>query len=184
MRYFHSTEALFSVTVWPKMNINDTGFDDSTSYLANAKHLQTVAAKISHVFRNLHQHVSLLEKHYNFLCQHSSGVVIVSFCRAPSSPMWQEYWMVLRVRAYISLWQTLCTSNFSKNRNTHVLLFWFLVSTTTFNTRGRCFHLQNHEGQFFHEGLCFWYWCLHKSWAPLKCRLHIFRLAEFLTHLL
>ena len=45
MRYLHSTEALSSVTVWSKqkMKINDTAFNGSTSYLATAKHLQTVS---------------------------------------------------------------------------------------------------------------------------------------------
>ena len=44
MRYLHTTEALSSVLQsGPKMKINDTAFNGSTSYLATAKHLQTVS---------------------------------------------------------------------------------------------------------------------------------------------
>ena len=109
MRYLHSTEALslLCYSLVQKMKINDKAFNGSTSYLATANISKWSLAKISLGFRNLHQDVSLLEKTYTFLCQRSSGVVMVSSFRAPSSPMWHDYWMLNRSMClYITLTDT------------------------------------------------------------------------------
>jgi hypothetical protein len=62
---FHS---LFfsSVTVAPNMRIKDRAFTGSTSYLATAKHLQTIAGKNISFFPNLPQNVSLSEKTFTY----------------------------------------------------------------------------------------------------------------------
>ena len=142
------------------MKINYTAFNGSTSYLANAKRLQTVAGKNISCFSVFTPRCFPFRETLYLLM---SAILLGGNCFFISGTFVSNVAGILDGSSgaclYISLTHFTRASTFSENRLIHVSLF--RVTTTTFSSRGRSFRLQNHEGYFFHEVLCF-----DTLWAP------------------
>jgi len=139
------------------MKINDTALNGSTSYLATTKHLQTVAGK------NISWFSEFTPTCFPF--RETLYLLMSAFLRGGNC-FFLSGTFVSHVAGildgyrgaclYITVTDIYLVRLLFQSRLTHFPLFWFHVSTTTFNNRGRPFRLQN-QGHIFHEGLCFLY---------------------------